>query len=191
MNFGNMPADGGKLILSDEERTELIEKEPDADRFIHPLIGAEDFINGKRRWCIWLYNEDEKEYMAIPQFKKRIEELKIIREQSSRPQLAAIPHLFAQITQPMGTSFILIPRATSERREYIPMGFLDVGNIAADSCMVIGTKDISLFGMLMSRIHMVWVKTVGGRLKTDYRYSMRPRCSLHRPTPSRWALSTT
>ena len=171
MNFGNMPADGGKLILSDEERTELIEKEPDADRFIHPLIGAEDFINGKRRWCIWLYNEDEKEYMAILQFKKRIEELKIIREQSSRPQLAAIPHLFAQITQPMSMPFILIPSSTSERREYIPMGYLDAGNISANSCMVIGTKDISLFGMLMSRIHMVWVKTVGGRLKTDYRYS--------------------
>ena len=171
MNFGNMPADGGKLILSDEERNELIEKEPNADKFIHPLIGAEDFINGKRRWCIWLYGEDETEYLAIQEFAKRISELKVIREESSRPQLAAISHLFAQITQPMGMPFILIPRATSERREYIPMGYLDVGNIAADSCMVIGTKDISLFGILMSRIHMVWVKTVGGRLKTDYRYS--------------------
>jgi len=171
MNFGNMPADGGKLILSDDEKNELIEKEPNAEKFIHPLIGAEDYINGKRRWCIWLYNEDEKEYISIPQFKKRIAELKIIREQSSRPQLAAIPHLFAQITQPMGTPFIIIPSSTSERREYIPMGYLDVGNISANSCMVIGTKEISLFGMLMSRIHMVWVKTVGGRLKTDYRYS--------------------
>ena len=171
MNFGNMPADGGKLILSDEEKKELLSQEPNAEKFIHPLIGAENYINGKRRWCIWLYNEDSKEYLAIPQFKKRIEELEIIREQSSRPQLAAIPHLFAQITQPMGTPFILIPRATSERREYIPMGYLESNNIAADSCMVIGTKDISLFGILMSQIHMVWVKTIGGRLKTDYRYS--------------------
>ena len=171
MNFGNMPADGGKLILSNEERENLIAQEPNADKFIHPLIGAEDFINGKRRWCIWLFEEDEKDYMAIPEFAKRIKELKVLREESSRPQLASIPHLFAQITQPMGTPFILIPRATSERRDYIPMGYLDVGNIAADSCMVIGTKDISLFGMLMSRIHMVWVKTIGGRLKTDYRYS--------------------
>jgi hypothetical protein len=79
MNFGNMPADGGKLILSDEERNELLAQEPKAEKFVHPLIGAEDYINGKRRWCIWLYNEDEKEYIAIPQFKKRIEELKIIR----------------------------------------------------------------------------------------------------------------
>lgn len=171
MNFGNMPADGGKLILSTEEKDELISQEPDAAKFIKPLIGAEDFINGKQRWCIWLYRENEREYLAIPEIKRRIQDLKQIREQSSRPQLATIPHLFAQITQPMGCSIILIPRATSERREYIPMGFLDEDNIAADSCMVVGTKDTSLFGLLMSRIHMIWVKTVGGRLKTDYRYS--------------------
>lgn len=171
MNFGNMPADGGKLILSDEERRELITKDPDADKFIHPLIGAEEFINGKRRWCIWLYGEDEKEYQAIPEFTKRIEEIKVIRENSSRPQLADIPHLFAQITQPIGIPFIIIPRVSSENREYIPMGYLDRNNISGDSCMVIGTKDISLFGLLMSKIHIVWVKTVGGRLKTDYRYS--------------------
>ena len=171
MNFGNMPADGGKLILSTEEKNELIRREPYAEKFIKPLIGAEDFINGKQRWCIWLYGEDEKEFNSIPDFKKRIAELKVIREDSSRPQLASIPHLFAQITQPMGIPFIIIPRATSERREYIPIGYLDKNNIAADSCMVIGTKDVSLFGLLMSHIHMVWVKTVGGRLKTDYRYS--------------------
>ncbi len=171
MNFGNMPADGGKLILSDEEKKDLIEKEPRTEKFIKPLIGAEDFINGKKRWCIWLYKEDEKEYRSIPQFVKRINELKKIREESSRPQLASIPHLFAQITQPMGMSFIIIPRVSSENRDYIPMGYLEQKNIAGDSCMVIGTKDISLFGMLMSRIHIVWVKTVGGKLETRYRYS--------------------
>ncbi len=171
MNFGNMPADGGKLILSTEEKNELIGREPTAQKYIKPLIGAEDFINGKQRWCIWLYGEDEREFNMIPDFRKRITELKVIREESSRPQLASIPHLFAQITQPIGTPFIIIPRATSERREYIPMGYLDENNIAADSCMVIGTKNVSLFGLLMSHIHMVWVKTVGGRLKTDYRYS--------------------
>ena len=171
MNFGNMPADGGKLILSDEEKNDLVEKEPNAVKFIKPLIGAEDFINGKRRWCIWLYKEDEREYMLIPQFKKRIAELKIIRKESSRPQLAAIPHLFAQITQPLGISFILIPRVSSEFRDYIPMGYLDKENIAADSCMVIGSDDMSLFGFLTSHMHMIWVDTVGGKLETRYRYS--------------------
>ena len=171
MNFGNMPADGGKLILSDDEKKELIEKEPKAEKYIKPLIGAEDFINGKRRWCIWLYNEDEKEYLSISEFVKRINELRVIREQSSRPQLASIPHLFAQITQPMGMSFIIIPRVSSENRDYIPMGYLDQNNIAGDSCMVIGSNDTSLFGFLTSHIHMIWVDTVGGKLETRYRYS--------------------
>lgn len=171
MNFGNMPADGGKLILTDEEKKELIIREPDVAKFIKPLIGAEDFINGKSRWCIWLYNEEPSEYAKSPEITKRIKELKVIREDSSRPQLAAIPHLFAQITQPMGTSFIIIPSTSSENRKYIPMGFMEEGNISANSCMVIGTEDISLFGILTSRIHMTWVRAVGGRLKTDYRYS--------------------
>ena len=171
MNFGNMPADGGKLILSTEEKNDLIRREPDAAKYIKPLIGAEDFINGKQRWCIWLYNEDEKEYLSISEFVKRINELRVIREESSRPQLASIPQLFAQITQPMGMSFIIIPRVSSENRDYIPMGYLDQNNIAGDSCMVIGSNDTSLFGFLTSYIHMIWVKTVGGRLKTDYRYS--------------------
>ena len=171
MNFGNMPADGGKLILSDDEKKELIEKEPKAEKYIKPLIGAEDFINGKRRWCIWLYNEDEKEYLSISEFVKRINELRVIREQSSRPQLASIPHLFAQITQPMGVSFIIIPSTSSENRQYIPMGYLEDGNISANSCMVIGSKDLSLFGFLTSHIHMIWVDTVGGKLETRYRYS--------------------
>lgn len=171
MNFGNMPADGGKLILSDEERKELIRQEPLSEKFIHPLIGAEDFINGKHRWCIWLYGEDKKEYMSIPQIKKRIEELRIIRENSSRPQLASIPHLFAQITQPMDMPFILVPRHSSENREYVPMGYFDKNKIASDTCMVIGTTNISLFGVMSCKMHMVWMKTVGGKIKTDYRYS--------------------
>jgi hypothetical protein len=171
MNFGNMPADGGKLILSDDEKKDLIEKEPKAEKFIKPLIGAEDFINGKQRWCIWLYKEDEKEYLSIPPFVKRINELKIIREESSRPQLASIPHLFAQITQPMGVPFIIIPSTSSENRQYIPMGYLEDGNISTNSCMVIGSNDISLFGFLTSHIHMVWVDTIGGKLETRYRYS--------------------
>lgn len=171
MNFGNMPADGGKLILSDEERRDLIHREPRAEEFIKPLIGADDFINGKHRWCIWLLNKDENEYLKICDIKRRVDDLRVIREKSSRPQLAAIPYLFAQITQPMGIPFVLIPRHSSENRDYIPIGYLQENNIAHDSCLVLGTNDISLFAILTSKMHMAWVKTVGGRLKTDYRYS--------------------
>ncbi|MBE6271403.1 MAG: class I SAM-dependent DNA methyltransferase [Prevotella ruminicola] len=171
MNFGNMPADGGKLILSEAEKNKLIEEEPEAERFIRPLIGAEELINGKMRWCIWLYGEDEKDYLSIPQIVKRIDELRVIREQSARPQLAAIPHLFAQITQPLGRSFIIIPSVSSENRKYIPIGYLDERFISTNLCMVVGTDDISLFGMITSHMHMVWIKTVGGKLETRYRYS--------------------
>ena len=171
MNFGNMPADGGRLILSTEEKEDLIVQEPDAAQFVKPLIGAEEFINGKQRWCLWLYNEDESKYLPIGEIRNRINELRVIRQESSRPQLAAIPHLFAQITQPLGCNVIVIPRVSSENREYIPIGYLNQGYIVGDSCMVVGTDDISLFGILTSRMHMTWVRTVGGRLKTDYRYS--------------------
>ena len=171
MNFGNMPADGGKLIFNDEERKNLIAEYPMSKKYIKPLIGAEEFINGKHRWCLWLYGESAEKYEQIPEIANRIEDLREIRKKSSRPQLADISHLFAQITQPMGCAFILIPRHSSENRKYIPMGYFEEGYIAHDSTLVIGTNEISLFGILTSEMHMVWVRTVGGRLETRYRYS--------------------
>ncbi|MDY3141333.1 MAG: type IIL restriction-modification enzyme MmeI, partial [Parabacteroides sp.] len=171
MNFGNMPADGGKLILSEEEHKYLISQDNRIQSYCLPLIGAEDFIHGKRRWCLWLLGQKEEQFSLIPEIKRRVAEVKAIRQSSSRPQLANTPHLFAQITQPLGTSFIVIPSTSSENRKYIPMGYMDKNNIVANSCMVVATEDMSLFGILTSAMHMVWVKTVGGRLKTDYRYS--------------------
>ena len=157
--------------MSDEEKEYLVKQDARMGDYCLPLIGADDFINGKRRWCLWLYDRNETSYLQIPEIVKRIEQVREIREKSSRPQLATIPHLFAQITQPLGISFVIIPRVSSENRQYIPIGYLDKGNIASDSCMVIGTSDMSLFGILTSAMHMVWVKTVGGRLETRYRYS--------------------
>ena len=171
MNFGNMPADGGMLILSNEEKPDFIANDPHTEKFIKPLICAEEFINGKQRWCIWLYNEDANDYNLCSSIMERINNLRDIRKKSSRPQLASIPHLFAQITQPMGVSFIIIPRHSSENREYIPMGYLSKENVAHDSCLVVGTNEKWLFGILTSLMHMAWVKTVGGRLETRYRYS--------------------
>ena len=107
----------------------------------------------------------------MPLIMQRIDKVQEIRLKSSRPQLARTPHLFAQITQPLGINFIIIPSASSERREYIPIGYLDSFKLATNLCLVIGTNDISLFAILTSKMHMAWVKTVGGRLKTDYRYS--------------------
>lgn len=172
MNFGNMPADGGKLLLNETERNTIIESDTEAARFIKPFIGADDFIKGKKRYCIWLYNvKDAKEYEDIKEFRDRIESVRAIRQKSSRPKLAAIPHLFAQITQPLGVPVILIPRVSSEKREYVPMGYLYNGEIASDSCMVVEAQQLWLFGILTSEMHMTWVRAVGGRLETRYRYS--------------------
>ena len=136
MNFGNMPADGGCLILDEYERQDFLEQQPEAEKFIKPLIGSEEFINGKHRWCLWLYGEPEEQYCHMRSVMERINRLRDVRLKSSRPQLANIPHLFAQITQPMGCSVIVIPCVSSENRSYIPIGYLEQGNIVANSCML-------------------------------------------------------
>lgn len=171
MNFGNMAADGGILLFSTEEKNDFIAREPQSEQYFRQAYGAEEYIGGKERWCLWLYGKNPSDFVRMPLIKDRIDKLRIIREESSRPQLADIPHLFAQITQPLEYNFVILPRHSSENREYIPMGYLERGKIALDSCMVVGTDDISLFGLLESKMHMAWVRTVGGKLETRYRYS--------------------
>lgn len=171
MNFGNMAADNGYFFFTKEEKEDFIAKEPFSERFFKRIYGSEEFINGKERWCLWLNGYQVSDFDNYPLIKDRIEKVRAVREKSSRPQLASIPHLFAQITQPEGIDFIILPSVSSEKRKYIPIGFLDPSIKATNLCMVIGTNEISLFGILTSEMHMVWVRTVGGRLKTDYRYS--------------------
>lgn len=171
MNFGNMPADGGKLLFTPEEKKEIIKIEPKCEKYFQRLISADEFINGKERWCLWLEDAKKADIDQMPVIKKIVSELKKIREKSSRPQLANIPHLFAQITQPKDKDFILIPRHSSENREYIPIGYFTSENKAHDSCLIVPTLEIYLFGVLTSKIHMCWVHSVCGRLETRYRYS--------------------
>lgn len=171
MNFGNMPADNGLFLFTTEEKNLFIQNEPQSEPYFRQIYGSEEFINGKERWCLWLYGYKPEDFSKMPLIKSRIEKVREIRLESSRPQLAEIPHLFAQITQPLGVHFIIIPSVSSEFREYIPMGYLDSSKLATNLCLVVGTDDLWLFGILTSKMHMAWVKTVGGRLKTDYRYS--------------------
>lgn len=171
MNFGNMPADGGKLLFTPEEKIEFISKEPKSEKYFKRLISAFEFLNGRERHCLWLEDCDKKEMESMPLVKKLVSELKHIRKESSRPQLAQIPHLFAQITQPKGKDFIIIPRHSSENREYIPIGFFNSENKAHDSCLIVPTNEHYLFAVLTSKIHMCWVQSVAGRIKTDFRYS--------------------
>ena len=172
MNFGNMPADGGLLLFSGEEKEIFLKEEPEAAPYIRPLLSAKEFLNGEERWCLWLVDVDPGTLRrGLKKVYERVRQVKEVRLNSARPQLAQSPHLFAQITQKAGTTFILIPSTSSERRLYIPMGFFTNGHIAHNSCHIITDAALYHFGVLMSTMHMAWTRTVCGRLELSYRYS--------------------
>ena len=171
INFGNMPADGGKLLFTPQEKDIFIEKEPQSKKWFKQLLSANEFLNGKERWCLWLEDINKDELYNSPIVFKRVKELKEIRLNSSRPQLAEIPHLFAQITQPKNKGFILIPKTSSENREYIPMGFFSSEKKSSDSCFTVCTDETYYLGILTSKMHMTWMKEIGGKLESRYRYS--------------------
>jgi hypothetical protein len=171
MCFGNMPADGGELLFTTEEKDEFLAKESKAEKYFRKLIGSEEFINNKERWCLWLQDINPTELKSLKLVLDRVQKVKHIREKSSRPQLAQTPHLFAQITQPKGVNYIVIPKVSSERRKYIPIGFMSANVIATDLCMIVPNGNLYHFGILTSMMHMAWVKFTCGRLKSDFRYS--------------------
>ena len=173
MNFGNMPADGGYLLFTEEEKNDFIECEPKSEKWFKELISAQEFLNGKKRFCLWLENISEKELNSLPKVQERVNLVYEERISSSRPQLAENSHLFAQITQPPNTDFILIPAHSSESREYIPLGYFDSDKKANNSTLIIGSSAPWLFGILHSKMHMVWVNAIGGKLETRYRYSAK------------------
>lgn len=173
MNFGNMPADGGFLLFSEEEKNDFITLESESEKWFKELISAHEFLNGKKRYCLWLEDISDEELNSLPKVKERVDFVYKERIKSSRPQLAKVPHLFAQITQPDNSDFILIPGHTSEDRDYIPMGFFNENYKANNSCLLIATSEPWLFGVLHSKMHMVWVDAVGGKLETRYRYSAK------------------
>jgi hypothetical protein len=172
MSFGNMPLDGGHLLLSDDEKNEFILKEPKAEKFIKPLISAYEFLNGGKRWCLWLVDAEPSELKQLPEVLKRADLVKKFRLDSKAPstqKFASTPTLFRDRNQP--ASFIVVPRVSSENRKYIPMGFFDKNSIVSDTCMSIPNGTLYHFGVLMSTIHMAWVKSVCGRLESRFRYS--------------------
>ena len=174
MNFGNMPRDGGGFILSEEEKDELVKSEPHAAKWIHLFLGATEFINNKKRYCLWLQGASPAELRQCPivmQRVNRVREMRLASAAASTRQMAETPTLFAQITQPMGVDFILVPRVSSERRRYIPIGFVNKEIIASDAVQIIPSATLYHFGILTSNVHMAWMRVVCGRLKSDYRYS--------------------
>lgn len=174
MVFGSMPNDGGNLIIEENEYSAFLQKEPEAERYIRPFLGAEEFINNKKRYCLWLLNAEPQHLKKCPLIVERIQKVREHRESSSREatrKLAQTPSLFGEIRQPDSGNYLLVPRVSSERRRYIPIGFLDSSVIASDSTLIVPHATLYEFGVLTSQMHMAWMRTVCGRLKSDYRYS--------------------
>ena len=170
---GSQPTDNGFLLLTDEDRDNLIRLEPGAEPFIRPLISAHEFINGHRRWCLWLVDADPKTIRSLPEIKKRLECVRDFRRQSKKVatvRLADIPYLFAEIRQPQN-DYILVPRHSSENRKYVPLAFFSSENIVHDSSIAVPNATLYHFGILTSAMHMAWMRQVCGRLESRYRYS--------------------
>ncbi len=174
MSFGNQPRDGGHFVISSDERTELLKSEPTIGKWLHPYIGAEEFINGKERWCLWLKNASPSDIKASKVLYEKVEAVRQFRLASKAKttnSYAKVPHLFAQITQPDNVSFLIIPRVSSERRRYAPIGFMDANVISSDAVQIVPNATLFHFGILTSNVHMAWMRTVCGRLEMRYRYS--------------------
>ena len=174
MVFGDAPKDGGYLILSTEERNNLISENQEVETLIKKYIGAYEYLNGKDRWCLWIDNEHKlKIANSIPKIYQRFEKVKENRLASPKAQtqeFAKVPHRFVEIRYQKTDSTLIIPVVTSERREYIPIGFID-GETIITNASVIYNAEAWNFGVISSLMHMAWMRTVAGRLKTDYRYS--------------------
>jgi len=172
--FGSMPNDNGFLLFDNEsEKNEFLQKEPSAEKFIKPLLSAKEYLNGGMRYCLWLKGATPDELRSLPGLFRRIDSVRSYRELSSREatrRLAQIPYLFGEDRQPQ-TNYVLIPRVSSERRKYVPLSFFSPDYIAGDTCIIVPSATLYHFGILQSVMHMAWMRTVCGRLKSDYRYS--------------------
>lgn len=172
ISYGNKAVDGGYLILKEDEKNELEKENPIAQKYIKPLLGGREFLHNERRWCLWLVNAEPSDYKKMPLVLKRIEKVKQKRLSSTDKganKIAATPYRFRDIRNP--NTAIVIPRTSSERRTYIPMAYIDNETIILDSMQMIPNASLYEFGILESYIHMLWAKTVCGRLKSDINYS--------------------
>jgi hypothetical protein len=174
MLFGSMPNDGRNLIIEVEEYDDFIKNDPASQKYIRQFLGAEEFINNKKRYCLWLENASPAEMRKMPLVAQRVGAVRKLRESSTREatrRLVDIPHLFGEIRQPKEGNYLLVPRVSSERRKYVPIGFLSSEIIASDATQIIPNASLYEFGVLTSSVHNAWMRVVAGRLKSDYRYS--------------------
>ncbi|OQW83671.1 MAG: class I SAM-dependent DNA methyltransferase [Nitrosomonas sp.] len=173
MRYGNKPTDDGNYILSDDERAQLISEYAECAKYIRPYLGAEDFINSKSRWCLWLKDIQPNELRSMPKIHARVERVKTFRLASSAEptrKAANTPTLFFYISQP-DSDYLVVPEVSSERRRYIPIGFMKKETICSNTNYLVPDASLFLFGIVQSEMHMAWMRTVCGRLESRYRYS--------------------
>ena len=173
MVFGSMPRDGGGLILTASERSKMLAAAPEAERFIKAYIGADEFIKGAERYCLWITDDDAMKVRAIAPIAERLELVARKRAESNAESTAAYaarPHRFVQISY-KPTAAIVVPKTTTARREYIPIGYVDSSVVISDLAFAVYDAEPWVFALLTSRLHMVWTRAVGGRFRTGYRYS--------------------
>ena len=191
MTTGNRPADGGHLIIEQCDYEEFITNEPSASKYIKRLIGSAEFINNKKRWCLWLVGVSPAELRKMPRIMERVRACKEERENAPDPgrrKLAETPTLFRETKNP--NTALVIPEVSSQMRRYIPIGFIGSDVICTNKLQIIPEGTLFHFGVLTSNVHMAWVRAVCGRLKSDYDYSKKivynnfPWCN---PTPEQKA----
>ena len=175
--FGSMPNDGGFLSnWSPERRAEVVARWPEAAPLFHRLVGSDEPINGIERWCLWLKGVSPAAIRAVPPVMEavaKVRELRLASNRAATRKLAATPMLFGEIRQPESGNYLLIPKVSSEKREYIPMAFFPADVIASDLALIVPGATLYDFGVLTSSVHMAWMRAVAGRLKSDYRYSAK------------------
>lgn len=173
MAFGSMPRDGGGLILSPSERSDMLARVPEADPFIKRYVGSSEVINDGERYCLWITDSEAAAAESIPSIAERLHRVAEERAKSkasSTVAFASQPHRFAQISY-KPTDSIIVPRVSSERRHYMPMGYLGSDTVVSDAAFAVYDAEPWLFALLTSRMHMAWTRAVGGKMKTDFRYS--------------------
>lgn len=173
ITFGNMPNDGGFLAPRSASREDLVGKGDTGHQFVRRFCGADEFLAKRERFCLWINEDQSRAACAIPEIHDRVEKCRVKRSKSDRAatrSLAGVPYRFGEVRH-VDSESIIFPRHTSEKREYIPLGFLDSSTIIGDSALAVYNAQPWTFGVLSSKMHMEWTKLVAGRLKTDPRYS--------------------
>ncbi len=171
--YGSKPTDGGHLILSPAERSDLVEAEPSAAQWILPFIGADEFLNGKERYCLWLPGITPSQLADLPLVAARVEQVRNMRKASAKRatrKLADVSTLFGEVRR-AESDYLAIPEVSSQRRKFLPIGFLDPATIASNKLYTVAGATLFTFGVLNSSMHNAFLRTVTGRLKSDYQYS--------------------